>query len=99
MRDASGNLWQPGAGGLCLHTIVLDPRDPERIFVAISAAGVFRTDDEGRHWTNISTGLSSNAMIVLSVAYSPLDDALYAGTSDGVYMRAHMGLSGAKPKT
>jgi hypothetical protein len=42
--------WNPGAGGLCLHTIVLDPRDPNRMYVAISAAGVYRTDDGGRSW-------------------------------------------------
>ncbi len=48
LRDASGHLWQPGAGGMCLHTIVLDPSNPDRIFVAISAAGVFRTDDAGQ---------------------------------------------------
>ena len=41
----SGPRWQPGAGGMCLHTIVLDPSDPNRIFIAISAAGAFRTDD------------------------------------------------------
>ncbi len=44
LRDAKGHLWQPGAGGMCLHTIILDPNDPDRIFVAISAAGAFRTD-------------------------------------------------------
>ena len=43
--SAKGKLWQPGAGGMCLHTILLDPSNPERIFVAISAAGAFRTDD------------------------------------------------------
>jgi phage pi2 protein 07 len=42
--------WNPGAGGLCLHSIVLDPRDPDRMYVAISAAGVYRTDDGGRTW-------------------------------------------------
>ena len=44
----SGPHWQPGAGGLCLHTIIVDPRDPARIFIAISAAGAFRTDDGGQ---------------------------------------------------
>ena len=43
----SGPNWQPGAGGMCLHTILLDPADPQRMFVAISAAGAFRTDDGG----------------------------------------------------
>ncbi len=55
----SGPSWQPGAGGMCLHTILLDPRDPERIFVAISAAGAFRTDDGGKTWRPINRGLTS----------------------------------------
>src|SRR5512145_3345526 len=42
LRSAKGELWQPGAGGMCLHTILLDPSNPERIFIAISAAGAFR---------------------------------------------------------
>lgn len=42
--------WNPGAGGLCLHSIVLDPRDQNRMYVAVSAAGVYRTDDGGQSW-------------------------------------------------
>ena len=56
---ATGPQWQPGAGGMCLHTIITDPVDPDRIFVAISAAGVFRTDDGGASWTPINRGLRS----------------------------------------
>ena len=55
----SGPRWQPGAGGLCLHTIILDPSDPRRIFIAISAAGAFRTDDGGQTWKPINQGLRS----------------------------------------
>ncbi|MDR7486580.1 MAG: sialidase family protein [Armatimonadota bacterium] len=55
----SGPHWQPGAGGLCLHTILLDPRDPARMFIAISAAGAFRTDDSGTTWRPINRGLQS----------------------------------------
>jgi photosystem II stability/assembly factor-like uncharacterized protein len=55
----SGPRWQPGAGGLCLHTILLDPADPARMFIAISAAGAFRTDDGGGTWRPINRGLSS----------------------------------------
>ena len=55
----SGPAWQPGAGGLCLHTIVLDPVDLQRIFVAISGAGAFRTDDGGATWKPINKGLRS----------------------------------------
>src|SRR5215472_19069908 len=46
----TGPKWQPGAGGMCLHTIILDPSDPERMYIAISAAGAFRTDDGGKSW-------------------------------------------------
>jgi len=59
LRDVKGNLWQPGAGGMCLHTIMLDPSHPERIFIAISAAGVFRTDDAGKTWRPMNRGLKS----------------------------------------
>ncbi len=59
LRTVKGHLWQPGAGGMCLHTIVLDPSDPERILIAISAAGVFRTDDAGKTWRAVNRGLKS----------------------------------------
>lgn len=59
LRRAKGHLWQPGAGGMGLHTILLNPKRPERIFVAISAAGVFRTDDAGRTWRPVNRGLKS----------------------------------------
>jgi len=55
----TGPMWQPGAGGMCLHTIILDPSNPDRIFIAISAAGAFRTDDGGKTWTPINRGLYS----------------------------------------
>ena len=59
---ATGPAWQPGAGGMCLHTILLDPADPERIFVAISAAGSFRTEDGGNSWKPVNHGLRSEFM-------------------------------------
>jgi len=55
----TGPYWQPGAGGMCLHTIILDPSDPNRIYIAISAAGAFRSDDGGKSWTPINRGLRS----------------------------------------
>jgi len=57
--DGTGSQWQPGAGGLCLHTIILDPANRDRIFIAISAAGAFRTDDGGATWKPINKGLRS----------------------------------------
>ncbi len=59
LREVKGNLWQPGAGGMCLHTILLDPGNPLRMYVAISAAGAFRTDDGGLTWLPINNGLLS----------------------------------------
>jgi hypothetical protein len=55
----TGPHWQPGAGGLCLHTILLDESNPNRIYIAISAAGAFRTDDRGKRWQPINRGLVS----------------------------------------
>ena len=55
----TGPKWQPGAGGMGLHTIVLDESNPQRMFVAISAAGAFRTDDGGANWKPINRGLKS----------------------------------------
>jgi len=59
LRGAKGHLWQPGAGGMCLHTILLDPANPKRIFTAISAAGAFRSDDAGQTWRPVTCGLKS----------------------------------------
>jgi photosystem II stability/assembly factor-like uncharacterized protein len=58
----SGSAWQPGAGGMCLHTILLDPGRPGRILVAISAAGVFRSDDAGQTWRPMNRGLRSEGI-------------------------------------
>jgi photosystem II stability/assembly factor-like uncharacterized protein len=58
-NHSTGNRWQPGAGGLCLHTIVLDPTNANRMYVAISAAGAFRSDDGGASWKPINRGLVS----------------------------------------
>jgi photosystem II stability/assembly factor-like uncharacterized protein len=55
----TGPKWQPGAGGMCLHTVMLDPTNAQRMYVAISAAGAFRTDDGGKTWLPINRGLKS----------------------------------------
>jgi len=61
-EHGSGPSWQPGAGGLCLHTILLDPTNANRIYIAISAAGAFRTDDGGQSWKPINRGLKSEGI-------------------------------------
>jgi photosystem II stability/assembly factor-like uncharacterized protein len=58
-EHGSGSRWQPGAGGMGLHTIILDPSDANRMYIAISAAGAFRTDDGGTTWLPINKGLYS----------------------------------------
>jgi len=58
-KHDTGPKWQPGAGGMCLHTILLDPSNPQRMYIAISAAGAFRTDDGGKTWRPINRGLHS----------------------------------------
>jgi len=63
----SGPLWAPGAGGMGLHTILLDPANHDRMYIAISAAGVFRTDDGGQTWKPANHGLRSQ--------YIPDEDA------------------------
>jgi photosystem II stability/assembly factor-like uncharacterized protein len=61
-KHGSGSHWQPGAGGMCLHTILLDPADDQRIYTAISAAGAFRSDDGGASWQAINKGLQSDGI-------------------------------------
>jgi photosystem II stability/assembly factor-like uncharacterized protein len=58
-KHGSGPKWQPGGGGMCLHTVIQDPKDARRIYIAISAAGAFRTDDGGETWRPINKGLHS----------------------------------------
>jgi photosystem II stability/assembly factor-like uncharacterized protein len=58
-QHETGPGWMPGAGGMCLHTILLDPAHPGRITIAISAAGVFRSEDNGETWAPSNKGLVS----------------------------------------
>jgi photosystem II stability/assembly factor-like uncharacterized protein len=92
LRDAKGKLWQPGAGGMCLHTILLDPVNSERIFVAISAAGAFRTDDGGKNWTPINKGLKSPYQLpdaTAEVGHCVHRIATHQSRPDVLYMQKH----------
>jgi photosystem II stability/assembly factor-like uncharacterized protein len=87
----SGPSWQPGAGGLCLHTIILDPVDPGRIFIAVSAAGTFRTDDAGRTWRPINRGLSSDYIPdpTAEVGHCVHHVAMHPSRPDVLFMQKH----------
>jgi photosystem II stability/assembly factor-like uncharacterized protein len=87
----TGPAWQPGAGGMCLHTIIQSPADPERIFVAISAAGAFRTDDGGTHWRPINSGLRSEGIPDpnAEVGHCVHRIALHPSRPDVLYMQKH----------
>jgi photosystem II stability/assembly factor-like uncharacterized protein len=90
-EHGSGPKWQPGAGGMCLHTIVLDPNNADRITVAISAAGVFRTDDGGTTWRPINQGLLSNGIPspAAEVGHCVHNLAMHPDRPDTFYMQKH----------
>jgi hypothetical protein len=87
----SGPSWQPGAGGMCLHTIMLDPRDEDRIYVAISAAGAFRTNDAGKTWLPINRGLRSNGIPdeTAEVGHCVHRLAMHPDRPDVLFMQKH----------
>lgn len=59
----TSEFWQPGAGGMCLHTLLQDPEDANRLYIAISAAGAFRSVDGGQSWKPINQGLKSQYVL------------------------------------
>jgi len=90
-EHGSGSSWQPGAGGMCLHTIVVDPRDPARMHVAISAAGVFRTEDDGASWEPANHGLRSEGIPDedAEVGHCVHHIAMHPDRPDTLYMQKH----------
>ena len=92
LRDHdSVSSWQPGAGGMCLHTIIQHPTDPGRIFVAISSAGVFRTDDAGKTWRPTNRGLHSEQIPdpVAEVGHCVHRLAMHPSRPDVLFMQKH----------
>ncbi|MEU8240299.1 exo-alpha-sialidase [Actinoplanes missouriensis] len=87
----SAPQWQPGAGGLCLHTIILDPVNKDRIFVAISAAGAFRSDDGGVSWQPINRGLVSEGIADpdAEVGHCVHRLAMHPSRPDTLFMQKH----------
>lgn len=92
LREAKGPLWQPGAGGMCLHTILQDPTNPQRLYVAISAAGAFRTDDGGQSWRPITKGIVSQFELPdpqAEVGHCIHNLALHPSRPEVVFMQKH----------
>jgi len=87
----TGPQWAPGAGGMCLHTILLDPRDPQRITTAISAAGAFRSDDGGKTWQPINRGLRSQYIPDpnAEVGYCVHSIAMHPSRPNVLFMQLH----------
>jgi photosystem II stability/assembly factor-like uncharacterized protein len=92
LRGTKGALWQPGAGGMAVHTIIIDPKNPRRIYVAISAAGACRTDDGGVTWKPINRGLKSQYELPdpdAEVGHCVHRIALHPSRPDVLYMQKH----------
>src|SRR2546421_675085 len=87
----TGPKWQPGAGGMCLHTILLDPTNARRMYVAISAAGAFRSDDGGKTWKPINRGLHSQYIPdpAAEVGHCVHRIALHRSRPGGLVMQKH----------
>ncbi|HZS56767.1 MAG TPA: exo-alpha-sialidase [Bryobacteraceae bacterium] len=90
-HNTTGPSWQPGAGGLCLHTILLDPNDEKRMFIAISAAGAFRTDDGAESWRPINRGLHSQYIPdpTAEVGHCVHRLAMHPARPDVLFMQKH----------
>ncbi|MCO5217157.1 MAG: glycoside hydrolase, partial [Thermomicrobiales bacterium] len=91
-NHSTGNSWQPGAGGLCLHTILQHPSNPNRLYIAISAAGAFRTDDGGQSWSAINQGLRSDDVLpdgTTDVGHCVHCVAMHPSQPDVLFMQKH----------
>jgi photosystem II stability/assembly factor-like uncharacterized protein len=90
-HHGSGSRWQPGAGGMCLHTILIDPTNHERMYIAISAAGAFRTVDGGKNWQPINQGLRSEYIPdpKAEVGHCVHRLALHPARPNTLYMQKH----------
>jgi photosystem II stability/assembly factor-like uncharacterized protein len=87
-------LWQPGGGGLCLHTVIVDPEEPKRIFIAVSTAGVYRSDDGGESWQSRNVGVRA---VFLPDKYPEFGQCVHKIVMDGanpqrLFLQNHWGL-------
>ena len=86
--------WFPGGGGLMVHSMVFDPTRPSRLTVGVSAAGVFRSDDEGQTWTPSNKGLRAD---FLPDKYPEVGQCvhhmeMHSQTTDVIYQQNHCGV-------
>ncbi len=90
-NHGSGSKWTPGAGGLCLHTILIDPTNHDRIYIAISAAGAFRSDDGAKSWRPINQGLRSQYIPdpTAEVGHCVHRIAMHASRPNVLFMQKH----------
>jgi photosystem II stability/assembly factor-like uncharacterized protein len=93
LRAQQGSKWMPGAGGMGLHTILLDPTNPNRIYIAISAAGAFRTDDGGKSWKPINKGLKSEYLPepAPEIGFCVHDMVMHPSRPNTLFMQLHGG--------
>src|SRR5438105_6178698 len=89
----TGPKWSPGAGGMGLHTIVQDPSNPNRMYIAISAAGAFRTDDGGKSWKAINRGLRNPYLpeAAPEIGFCVHRIAIHPSKPDTLFMQLHQG--------
>lgn len=95
-EHATRPSWNPGAGGMCVHTILVDPTRPSRLFAGISAAGTFRSDDSGEHWSAMNKGVAADFLpekfpevgqCVHKIALDPADPStVYRQDHGGIYV-------------
>ena len=90
LRD-TGSQWAPGGGGMCLHTVIQDPSNRDRLYIAISAAGAFRSDDAGTTWKPINKGLTSNFMPdpTVEIGHCVHHVAMHASKPNVLFMQKH----------
>jgi photosystem II stability/assembly factor-like uncharacterized protein len=91
-NQPTASTWAPGAGGLCLHTILIDRSNEDRMFGAVSAAGVFRSDDRGESWRPVNKGLVSSAELPqpeAEVGHCVHNLAMHPDRPDVLFMQKH----------
>ena len=88
------SLWQPAKGGLALHSIQVDPREPNRLYVALSAGGVYRTDDGAESWVPINRGVRADFLPELDPIAGQCVHCvrLHPAAPDRLYQQNHCGL-------